>query len=45
MAKFKPARGKKPAATPRPNAIGCIIVIALLFVLLFVMMYYTVKSG
>jgi hypothetical protein len=45
MAKFRPARGRKPAATPRPNAIGCIILIALLFILLFAMMYYTVKQG
>jgi hypothetical protein len=45
MAKFRPARGKKQTAAPRPNAAGCIILLALLFLLLFLMMYYTVKQA
>ena len=44
MAKFKPARGRKPAAK-RPNAIGCILLLALLFGLLYAVMYYSVKPG
>jgi hypothetical protein len=45
MAKFRLARGKKRATAPRPSAVGCIILIALLFLLLFLMMYYTVKQA
>jgi hypothetical protein len=45
MAKFRPVGGKKRATTPRPNAIGCIVLLALLFLLLFLMMYYTVKQA
>ena len=45
MAKFKPARGKKPMPAQRANAIGCIIMVALLFLLMFAMIYYTVKQG
>ena len=44
MAKFKPARGRKPA-TQRPNAIGCILLLALLFGLMYAVMYYAVKPG
>jgi len=42
MARFKPARGKKASQDKRPNAIGCIILLAILFVVVFLMMYYTV---
>jgi hypothetical protein len=44
MAKFKPARGRKPAAK-RPSAIGCIVLLAFLFALLYAVMYYSVKPG
>lgn len=45
MAKFKPARGRKPAAPPRPNAIGCIVLLVLMFVALYLVLYYSVKPG
>jgi len=49
MAKFKPARppaGRKSAPnTQKPNAIGCVVLIALLFVAVFVIMYLTVRQG
>jgi hypothetical protein len=46
MAKFKAAgRPKKADARKRPNAIGCIVLLALLFFLLFWMMYMTVRQG
>ena len=45
MARFKPARGKKAAQDKRPNAIGCIVLLVLLFFLVFLMMYYTVKQA
>jgi hypothetical protein len=45
MAKFKPARGKRSAAGPRPNAVGCIALIVFLFFLLFWIMYLTVRGG
>jgi hypothetical protein len=44
MAKFKPARGPKPAKQ-RPNAIGCIVLLVLLFGLLYAAMFYAVKPG
>ena len=45
MARFKPAGRKKAAQANRPNAIGCIILLALLFLLVFLMMYYTVMQA
>jgi hypothetical protein len=45
MAKFRPAKAKKAPAVTRPNAVGCIILLALLFLLLFLMMYYTVRQA
>ena len=45
MARFKPARGKKPQQDTRPNAIGCIVLIAILLLLLFLAMYYTVQQA
>jgi hypothetical protein len=45
MAKFKPARGKKPMPAQRANAIGCIVALALLFLLMSLMIYYTVRQG
>jgi hypothetical protein len=44
MAKFKPARGRKPAAQ-RPNAIGCILLLAVLFGVIYAVIYYSVKPG
>lgn len=45
MARFKPVRGKKSAPAQRANAIGCVLLLVLGFLLLFVMMYYTIKQG
>ena len=46
MAKFRaPGRRKAAPAGPRPNAIGCIVVLVLLFLLLFGVMYYTVQQA
>jgi hypothetical protein len=45
MARFKPARGKRAAAGPRPNAVGCIALLVFLFLLLFWIMYLTVSQG
>ena len=46
MAKFKPARGRKPAAAAgRPQAIGCVIVLLALFAFVYVVMYYAIKQG
>jgi hypothetical protein len=45
MARFKPAGRKKTVQDKRPNAIGCIILIALLFLLVFLMIYYTVRQA
>lgn len=44
MAKFKPARGRKPVKQ-RPNAIGCILLLVLLFGLFYAVMYYAIKPG
>jgi hypothetical protein len=44
MARFKPARGRKPVQQ-RPNAIGCILVLVLLFALMYAVMYFAVKPG
>ena len=43
MAKFKPARGRKPAPR-RPNAAGCILLLLLLFGLIYAVMYYAVRG-
>jgi hypothetical protein len=45
MGRFKPAGRKKAAQDKRPNAIGCIILLALLFLLVFLMIYYTVRQA
>jgi hypothetical protein len=45
MARFKPARGKKQMPQQRANAIGCIVLLVLLFVIMFALMYYTVAQG
>lgn len=46
MAKFKPARGRKPVtAASRANAIGCIAIIALALLLVSLSMYYTVSHS
>jgi hypothetical protein len=46
MAKFKPARGRKPApAAGRPQAIGCVIVLLALFAFVYMVMYYAIKQG
>jgi hypothetical protein len=44
MAKFKAARGRKPGPQ-RPNAIGCIVLLVLLFALVYLVMYYSMKGG
>jgi hypothetical protein len=44
MAKFKPARGRKQVPAQRANAVGCIIVLVLVFLLLFLVMYYTIAQ-
>jgi len=44
MAKFKPARGKKPAPSMRA-AIPCLVVLILGFALLFLLFYYSMKAG
>ena len=44
MARFKPARGRKPVAK-RPNAIGCILLLVILFAFVYAVMYYSVKRG
>ena len=45
MAKFKPARGKKPMPQQRVNAIGCIVLIVLLLLLISLMIYFTVTQA
>lgn len=45
MAKFKPARGRKRAPARNPNAIGCVALLILLFILVFVVIYYTVRQA
>ena len=46
MAKFKPARARKNAATAgRPQMIGCVIVLLAIFVLVYLVMYYAIKQG
>jgi hypothetical protein len=49
MAKFKPAKGpagKKSTPSPvKPNAVGCIVLIAMLFFLLFLIMYFTIRQA
>ena len=45
MAKFKPARGGRKPAAQRPNAIGCILLLVLLFAIVYLVMYYSVKPG
>jgi hypothetical protein len=45
MARFKPVRGKKGIPPKKANAIGCMIVLGLIFLLMFWMIYYTVSQG
>jgi hypothetical protein len=46
MAKYKAAgRTRKPTGPERPNAIGCIILLVLAFVAVFVMLYFTFTSA
>ena len=46
MAKFKPARGKKSStAATRPQAIGCVILLLMVFVFIYLVMYYAIKQG
>jgi hypothetical protein len=46
MAKFRAAGRRKAApAGPRPNAVGCIILLVLIFFLIFGAMYYTVRQA
>lgn len=45
MARFKPVRPKKGMAPQRANAIGCVVSLALLAILIFLAIYYTVKQG
>ena len=44
MAKLKPAR-KKKAASPRPGAIPCILVVVLGIVLISLLFYAVLRSG
>jgi hypothetical protein len=45
MAKFKPVRAQKRAPSRRPNAIGCILLLVLIFGFIYLVMYYSVKPG
>jgi hypothetical protein len=46
MARFKPARGKKsPRAATRPQAVGCVIVLLMIFLVIYLVMYYAIKQG
>jgi hypothetical protein len=46
MAKFKPAKGKKsPPAAARPQAIGCVILLFMIFLFVYLVMYYAIKQG
>jgi hypothetical protein len=46
MAKFKPARGKKPKATgPPQGALSCVILVILGMVLVMLFMYFVMRSS
>ena len=47
MAKFKPARGKKTVAPApaRSQAIGCVVILMLLFGLVFLVIFMAIKQG
>jgi hypothetical protein len=45
MAKFKPAKGRKQQAPPSPGAVSCLVLIAVAFILVFVVFYYAFKGG
>jgi hypothetical protein len=46
MAKFKPARGRKPAsAAARPQAVGCVILLLAIFAFVYAVMYFAIKQG
>jgi hypothetical protein len=48
MAKFKPSKGRRTQKTPaiaaNPQAVGCIIMIGLLFLLVMLSVYFTVAN-
>ena len=46
MAKFKPAKGGKKAQAPAsPGAVGCLTLLAVGLILVFVVIYYAFKGG
>jgi hypothetical protein len=46
MAKIKAAGRRKPVRGPKaPGAIGCITIVILLFVLLGILLYYSISRG
>jgi hypothetical protein len=46
MAKIRPAGSKKAVAGPKaPGAIGCLIVVAVGFVVLGLLLYYSIARG
>jgi hypothetical protein len=47
MAKFKPARGKKTAAPApaRAQAIGCVAILSMLFVVVLLVIFLAIKQG
>jgi hypothetical protein len=47
MAKFKPARARKSAASAagRPQAVGCVIVLLAVFAFVYLVMYFAIKQG
>jgi hypothetical protein len=46
MAKIRPASGRKKATGPQnPQAISCIVLIVLIFILLGAVLYFSISHG
>jgi hypothetical protein len=45
MAKFKPAKGKKPQVTgPPPGGLACVVLVLLAMVLVMVFLYFAMRN-
>jgi hypothetical protein len=45
MSRFRPYKGPKRKTTPRPNALPCVILLAMGFLLLAIMFYLMLQSS
>ena len=46
MAKIKPAGGKKDAAGPKnPGAVGCLVLVGIIFLIIGIVLYYSIAKN